>query len=101
MSPMIRSILGPDFQSLVSKVLWTFVQAFGGFLISARVVDGIDADLIHAAFFAGVSAVIVPITVYARMMIGGSSQPQSGAGSVGAGGGVFGTTSDDDIEWDD
>ena len=93
MSPALRGILGPDFQTLLSKVLWTFVQTFGGFLISARAIDGIDVDLLNGAFVAGVAAIIVPITVYARMMIGGSAQPQLGS--------VVFSQGDDDIVWDD
>ncbi len=69
MKQFVADILGPDFQSMVSKVLWTFVQAFGGVWLASDRQDW-GLAMVDVAVAAGVGAALVPLTVYARKMAG-------------------------------
>lgn len=74
---VVRSILGPDFQSMASKVFWTFVQTFASVLIASEQA-GWNLSVVESAVTAGVASGLVPITVYARQMIGGGINGLSG-----------------------
>jgi len=58
-----------ELEDIAHRVLWTFVEAFSGFLVAAQVV-AFDLSAIQSAAGAGVAAVLTVIKEYGRRQLG-------------------------------
>lgn len=62
-----------ELEDVAHRVLWTFVEAFAGFMLAAEVV-AFDLELIHSAAGAAVAAVLTVVKEYGRRRLTTSPQ---------------------------
>jgi hypothetical protein len=56
-------------EDMAHRVLWTFVEAFAGFLVAAQVIS-FDLSAVQSAAGAGIASVLVVVKEYGRRQLG-------------------------------